>query len=138
MNPRYVFSHISFLLSFVLSVLLLTRCIKLFAASYVAKRQMLWLKWIFCKPWTCFVWKYGMYMKSTINIMAYFSSCSVNFWLCNSGVTNFYKVAGHNLGLLIWLDGRDTIEDVCQKYRPQPTLPLGNICMSSQTTHICV
>ena len=49
-----------------------------------------------------------------------FSSCNVNFWLSNSQVTNFYKVADHNLGLLIWLDGRDTVEDVHQQHAVQP------------------
>ena len=33
----------------------------------------------------------------------------------NSGVASLHNVAGHNLGLLIWLDSRGTMEYVHQK-----------------------
>ena len=49
-------------------------------------------------------------------------------------------MAGHNLGLLIWLDGTDTMEDVHQKHAVQPNSPLGKIVYYVQLNypHMCV
>ena len=43
----------------------------------------------------------------------------------SSEAASIYKVAGHNLGLLIWLDNRCTMVDVHLNHTIQPTSPQG-------------